>query len=417
MHDSISRRTFIRSTAAATLVGSAAMKSAGQSDQRLRIGLVGVGRRGHELLRLFRSIEQAKIVAICDDYRPHLDNARQTVSRGYKPYQNFKGMMTNETLDAVVIATPPEHHHAMCTTAVKRGLGVFCETPMGLTIDEARDLVGQVETNKTIFQLGLQRRSNAVYEQAEAMVRTGLLGDITAVKCQWHLNNDERRPVPVSKGHPDFARLDRKLNWQFYRSATPGLVAEYGSHQLDAVNRLLGVAPTRVIGMGGVDYWQDGRETYDNVFCTYEYHVPGKSESRSRIVRATFSAIQTNAHEGVSELMMGTKGTLLLSPKMGLYYREHVGGASREVDGVSGATVRTPGSPWAHRGKSTEITSVADDTRASLVSFVDAVNAGDRDTVCDARIGLENTATTLIANEAIETGRPVEFPDDCRQGG
>ena len=190
-------------------------------------------------------------------------------------------------------------------------------------------------------------------------------------------------------------------------------MGELGSHQLDVVNRALGVPPSRVIAMGGVDYWRDGREVYDNVFCTYEYNAPNAGEGKPQTVHVAFSSIQTNAHEGMSELIMGTKGTLLLSQKLGLFYSEVVP-AALAVDGLSGATLAVPNSPWAHRGKPMEITSAADDTRAELLSFVQAVRASNRKTICDVRVGLENTATIIIANEAIRSGSVVTFPNDCR---
>jgi hypothetical protein len=100
---------------------------------------------------------------------------------------------------------------------------------------------------------------------------------------------------------------------------------------------------------------------------------------------------------------------------MGLFYTENQEvHAESTVDGRSGATALVPGNPWAHRGKAVQITSGSDDTRAALVSFVNAVRTGNRDTVCGVGAGLENTATAMIANEAIESEMPAVFPQDCR---
>lgn len=413
MSDSVSRRTFIGSTAAA-VAGATAFRSTAQTDARAHIGFVGLGTRGQQLLTLFQSIENAKVVALCDDYRPHLDVAQQRALPGFTPYNNFNLMLTNEALDAIVIATPPNQQHAMCAAAIDRGLAVYCETPMGLTIDEGLDLADRVRKSNAIFQVGLQRRTNAVYEQAEAMIQTGMLGEITAVKCQWHVNSDERREVPVSQENPNYAKLDRKLNWRLYRDLSQGLMTEFGVHQLDVVNRMLGTAPRRVMAMGGNDFWHDGRDAYDNVFCTYEYEV-GTSNGNSRVVRAAFSSVLTNAYEGMTELVMGTKGTFLLSPKLGLYYRE-LGDDSPWVqfDARSGATDVAAETPWAHRGKPVQIEAKGNDTRAALISFVESVASGSRKTACNTRTGLESMATALIANQAIESGTVVAFPADCR---
>ena len=210
----------------------------------------------------------------------------------------------------------------MARDAIEAGCAVFCEKTMCHSIDQARELAAIVDRRKAVFQVGLQRRANAIYRQAEAMVESGMLGEVSAIKCQWHRNNNWRRPVPVPRADPRWEALERRLNWRLYRDHSQGLMSELAAHQLDVANRLLGGPPRRVIGSGGIDHWRDGREVFDNVFCIYEYEV-GEGPAR-RTVRVTYSSIQDNAFEGASELVMGTKGTLLLTQSKGLFYREAV---------------------------------------------------------------------------------------------
>ena len=101
-----------------------------------------------------------------------------------------------------------------------------------------------------------------------------MIGQVTAIKAQWHRNNNWRRPIPRPKTDPQWAALDRRLNWRLYRDTSGGLMAELGSHQMDVVNWLLKTTPRRVVAAGGIDYWRDGREVFDNIFCTYEYELP-----------------------------------------------------------------------------------------------------------------------------------------------
>lgn len=329
-------------------------------------------------------------------------------------------MMDGTELDAVVVATPLRDHYAMCAAAVERGLAVYCENLMCFDLDEAKRLAQLVDAKDAIFQLGLQRRSNPIYENAAAFIETGLLGDITSIKCQWHENGRWRKPLPLGATRSEAEVLDRRVNWRLYRDTSQGLMAEYGSHQLDVANRLLKTAPRQVMAMGGIDTWRDGREVNDNVYCVYEYEVADAAEPRT--VRVTYSSIQSNAYEGVSELVMGTKGTLLLTEKKGLLFQEgaaQVGSgpsASRDVvvDGLSGATTLDPNDPWTRRGRPMEIDSSIDDTYAHLQSFAGDVRAGNRATACTVRMGLENAATVLIANEAMARNTTVAFPEDCR---
>ena len=117
---------------------------------------------------------------------------------------------------------------------------------------------------------------------------------------------------------------------------------------------------------------------------------------------------------------MGTRGTLLLTDKKGLFYSEggpdDVGWAKQNVAGknasvvTSGKTLSLTNDPWAHRGKPVEIDADSDDTRDELISFLKNVREKDPKTICDVNEGLRSAATVLIANESVETGKPVLFP-------
>jgi predicted dehydrogenase len=407
------------------LIGSAAMAlgvvgAVEADDPLVRVAVVGTGGRGSDLIRALSTIDGAEIVAVCDDYPPHLERGRTYAGPKARGFGDFATMLREVAPAAIVIATPLDRHFAMSREAIEAGCAVFCEKTMCHSIDQARELTAIVARHKAVFQVGLQRRANAIYRQAEAMVESGMLGEVSAIKCQWHRNNNWRRPVPVPRGDPRWEALERRLNWRLYRDHSQGLMSELAAHQLDVANRLLGAPPRRVIGTGGIDRWRDGREVFDNVFCIYEYEV-GDGPHR-RTVRVTYSSIQDNAFEGASELVMGTKGTLLLTQAKGLFYREALaddpGWAAREgrVDRdasiiTSGKTLKISNDPWAHRGKPFEIDSDGDDTRAELVAFLDNARRHDPATIADAREGLVNAATVLIGNQAMQEKRCVPFPE------
>jgi predicted dehydrogenase len=403
------------------LIGSAAMAlaGAGPDDEPLRVAVVGTGARGCDLIRALSTIDGAEIVAVCDDYAPHLERGRSYAGPKARSYENLSKMLAEVTPSALVVATPLDRHFAMSREALEAGCAVFCEKTMCHSIEQAKELAGIVQVRKGIFQVGLQRRANAIYRQAEAMVESGMLGSISTIECRWHRNNNWRRPVPVPRGDAAWVSLERRLNWRLYRESSQGLMSELAAHQMDVANRLLGGPPKRVIGSGGIDHWRDGREVFDNVLCLYEYDVGDGPERRT--VRVTYSSIQNNAYEGASELILGTKGTLLLTQSKGLFYKEggvddpnwaaREGRVERDASIItSGKTLKLSNDPWAHRGKPFEIEATGDDTRAELVAFLDNFRRRDPATICDARDGLINAATVLIGNQAMEGGKPVEFP-------
>jgi predicted dehydrogenase len=413
------RRTFLMSAATSAATSAIAMDT-----PPVRIAVVGTGGRGSDLIRALSTIDSARIVAICDDYAPHLDKAAKYAGPDAKLFDQYATMLKEIRPQAVVIATPLHLHHDMVMEALASDAAVFCEKTMCRTVPEAKAVAAEVAKRGAVFQVGLQRRSNAIYRQAVAMVQAGMLGRISAIKCQWHRNNNWRRPVPVAKNDPQWRSLEKKLNWRLYREFSGGLMTELGSHQLDVANWILGTPPKRVFANGGIDYWTDGRDVLDNIFCVYEYVVTA-SEKPTRAerpgphtVRVTYSSIQNNAFEGASELIMGTQGTLLLTQKKGLFYKEGGPDVPWAVTGqpaddaaviTSGKTLKLDNDPWAHRGTPYEINAESDDTRDELADFVKAVAAGNAKTTADVQIALQDCATVLMANDAATRGGWVDY--------
>lgn len=424
------RRLFLQGASVALAATCSTATVRAQDAAPVTVGMIGTGGRGCDLIRSLTTIDGVRIVGVCDDYGPHLERGWQYAGPQARSFSDYRKLLEETKPQAVVIAVPLFLHFEIASAALDAGSAVFCEKTLAYDLEQARGLARRVEQKQSVFQLGLQRRANAIYQQAAAMVQTGLLGRITAVKMQWHRHNDWRRPVPVPRDHEDFARLEHKLNWRLYRQFSRGLLAELASHQLDVVQWMLGVPPSRVLATGGVDYWRDGRDVADNVFCIYEYEVtppaerpnaparPPGVDDRPYRVRASWSSLQNNAFEGASELIEGTKGTLLLSQNQGYLYREAAAEeiawsktADRNAAVVtSGKTLKLSSDPWTQRGRPIEINAAGDDTRDQLVSFIDHVRTGDPTTLCTVRDGLINTATVLMAHEAMEHGTPQEFP-------
>lgn len=423
-HSLPNRREFLVTTTGAVL--SAGLGTLRAGDAKISVAVIGTGGRGCDLLRKLSTIDGAQIAAICDDYPPHQVRGAKYAGAQAKVYADYRKMLSEIKPRAVVVAVPLHLHYEVCMEAIEAGCAVFCEKTMTYTVDEGRKLAARVKETGTVFQVGLQRRANPIYQQARAMIQTGMLGQITAVKCQWHRNNNWRRPVPVDRSHADWKTLERRLNWRLYRPYSQGLMAELGSHQMDVVNWMLDAFPRKVIASGGVDYWRDGREIADNVFCLYEYDLPAKGGPHTQdgeryTARVTYSSLCNNAYEGASELILGTRGTLYLTDRKGLFFMEkgadEVGWVAGDKGGANASVVTTgktlglANDPWAFRGKPVEIDNPGgDDTRAELVSFVDAVRQGETRTLCDADTGLRNAATVLIANEAMDRGHAVSFP-------
>ena len=130
------------------------------------------------------------------------------------------------------------------------------------------------------------------------MIARGDVGDVAAVQCQWNRNGSWRRPVPDPK-------WERQINWRMYREYSGELVAELSAHQMDFCNTVLGNDLQRIQGAGGIDYWDDGRETYDNVHVVCRYRSG---------VTATFTSLTSNAdnRQPESNVRTGARAAIMV---------------------------------------------------------------------------------------------------------
>jgi predicted dehydrogenase len=416
----ITRRSFLETAGAA--LSASAMRRA-EEETQVSVAVIGTGARGSDLIRALTTIEGIDLVGVCDDYPPHLDQGAKYAGPKTKTFADYRKLLDELKPQAVVIAVPLYSHYRIAADCVAAGCDLFLEKTMCYSISEARELARQVADSKQVFQIGLQRRANPIYKQAQAMVAAGMIGQVTSIKAQWHRNNSWRRPVPVPKNDTNWKALERRLNWRLYKAYSGGLMAELGSHQMDVVNWFLDAHPKRVFASGGIEYYRDGREVFDNISCLYEYEITPKNR-QPYTVRVSYTSICNNAYEGAAELIMGTKGSLYLTSAKGLLYQEKgadvvpwEGGKDKAAANANaavvtaGKTLKLSNDPWAHRGAPIEIDiEEGNDTRDQLVSFVDHIRRRDPTTIANATVGLTDCATILIANQSVETGGWIEFP-------
>ena len=199
-----------------------------------------------------------------------------------------------------------------------------------LNYDDIRRLCEKAKSADLVFQTGHQYHSSRLYRHIVELVRQRKVGELTAIECQWNRNGNWRRPVPDPK-------WERLINWRMYREYSGGLVAELCSHQIDFANWLLNSRPSKVSGFGGIDYWKDGRETYDNVHLITEYPSG---------VKARYTSLTTNSKDGYQIKILGTEGSIIINKNQAWLFAEALAEKGTAiVDGVSGATRGAWGPP------------------------------------------------------------------------
>jgi predicted dehydrogenase len=292
----------------------------------VRIGVIGTGSRGGGLISHINSIQGLEVAACCDVLPFRLEKGLAKVEGKAKPYSDYRALLDNPAIDAVLIATPMSEHAHIAIDALDAGKHVYCEKTMVKGYTAIQNVVKKASESKTIFQTGHQYHSSRLYTHVVDLIKNGKIGKIAAIECQWNRNGNWRRPVPS----PEY---ERAINWRMYQEFSGGLLAELSSHQLDFANWLLEAEPIKVMGDGGIDYWKDGRDIYDNVHMIYTY---------PNGVRATYTCLTSNSKDDYLIKVMGDKGTITIDYTKAWFYPEkkeeyrEVG----EVDGVSGATIK-----------------------------------------------------------------------------
>src|SRR5439155_13391927 len=153
------------------------------SGERVRLGFIGVGNRGDQLLDAFLVHRDADVVALCDVYEPYLQAAQKKVGGKARLHHDYRRLLDDKELDAIVIATPDHWHALQFVAACRAGKDVYVEKPLSLTIAEGRKMVSDAHETKRITQVGLRRRSAAFVREAAEKIRDGAIGKVTVAKC------------------------------------------------------------------------------------------------------------------------------------------------------------------------------------------------------------------------------------------
>ena len=371
MKKKINRRKFIKIGAAATaavpfgLAASGLMQQSASKSDTIRLGIIGTGDRGAWETYILKVTPGIDVVACCDIIPKHLEEGLKEAVPGAKAYTDYRKLLENKDIDAVLICTPQHLHYQMALDALSAGKDIICEKTMTRNTEQAMKLSQAVKSSDRIFQVGYQWQSHPLFQKVHELIKDGECGQITHIRCNYNRNGDWRRKV-------DDPSLERQLNWRMYREYSGGLMAELCSHHINIVNWMLDAVPEKIIGMGGIDYWKDGRETFDNVNTIFEY--PGG-------IKATFQAITSNAYENVAVVLMGSEGTIHISKQEGQeahFYSEpkkvKMELGDEDLDAITSATLKA----WA-RSEPIPITvenNTKDDletTRAMFLEFAEAV--------------------------------------------
>lgn len=414
----ISRRDFTRTAGAATALSYSRVLGA---NDRVRMGFIGLGNRGDQVHEAFLEFGDSQTVAICDLRDDYLDLAA-TKSRGEpKRYKDYRTLLDDKNVDAVIIATPDHWHALMFIDACNAGKDVYTEKPFSLTVHEGRKMVDTALKTNRVVQVGIQRRSSKMLQEAAEFVRSGGIGQVTVAKG-FHLQNEWPNGIGAwaDTAPPTEEQWDRWLgpapkvpynknrtfyNFRWFYNYSGGQVTNFGVHYVDMLRWCLGKeSPRAVTAMGGRYAVKDNREIPDTTEVLWEYDGP------TLMVFTQYNANNAPANPSGREMeLRGTKGTMYID----LNGWEVVPQKITEAN----LPARTPVDRTRERAYSASKQPVIEpksakgrvDNQAHARNFLDCVKARNVKTNCDALTGHLSTSAPLIGNIALRTKSYLEW--------
>lgn len=403
---------------------------------RIRIGMIGLGNRGSQLLERFLKEPDADIVALCDVYSPYCTRERERVdprilSAGKVPpmgerfvhpvdhYTDFRDLLDRNDIDAVVVATPDHWHAAQTIAAFRAGKDVFVEKPLTATIAEGRRMV-EVETETgRIGAVCLNRRGSSIYRSLAERVPAGLIGQVVSAYAA-HTSD----MFPDGIGHEDPCDPPEGFDWDlwlgprewrpfryniapyFFRwwSDFSSQMGNWGVHYLDVIRWLTGHrAPTAVTAIGGKFAVDDDRDIPDTVTTIFEFG------ERLQVEFQIHEACHGSLVRGGEIELRGTAGSLT-ADQDGYRVEPAPPGQFQSWDRLIKPEERSVEGEASHGDLG-----IREDSTAILVrDFLDCVKTRNRP-FATLEDGHRSTTCAHLANISLELGERIEWDADAER--
>jgi len=340
-NNSVSRRNFIKTTAAsataATAVGMFGVPASARAygaNERLRIGFIGPGGRGFgahvkSLIALRDAGANIDLTAVSDVYSVQQDKVADHIlkSTGVTPkkYENYEDMLADNSIDAVCIATPDHWHAKQTIDALKAGKHVYCEKPMTHTIDEALAVVDTWKASGKVMQVGTQSTSLPLWDKCREMIEAGKIGKVLQLTTEYNRNSNIgswrnykltkemtpktinwRRWLGVDYGLAPEMPFDRSvyIQWRCYWPFGSGIYTDLFVHRTTGMLKATGLRyPGRVAGAGGIFLEYDTRDVPDVATVVADFN-----EGCQLLISSTSCNLETP----IPQVIRGHFGSLVL---------------------------------------------------------------------------------------------------------
>ena len=399
--NTFNRRHFIGYTTAAAITAWTA-KSYGRivgANNRLSVGMIGAGGMGtahHQAIAALTKSNNLNPVAVADCWTKRAAQGARMISAPHH-HQDYRKLLDHKEIDYVTIAVPEHMHCAITLDALDAGKHVYCEKPMTHKIEEGLKVMAKQQETKLQVQIGVQSMSDDSYASARRAIDDGVLGQVVQAQIEYVRRYNEQGPWRV----PD---LDEKmpqpkdLNWDWWLGDAPecpwnphhyfewrnysaysgGIATDLFIHRITRIMKACNLLyPTRVVGMGGIWQWDDGRDLPDNFEMICEY-----PRGMTVYVLGTMSN-----RVGISHLIRGYRATMEFTDQ---------GWVARDKDGKILEQHTKTG---------------AEDINLHHTNLHNAIRNGEA-LNCPVELGMAGVAAVCMANESWRSGRMMGWDAD-----
>jgi predicted dehydrogenase len=398
------------------------------ASDRVRFGMVGVGMQGSGLLSTAIALPGVQCAAACDLYDGRHVRAREIAGANLKTTRRYQELLADKDIDCIVAAVPDHWHRKIVVDAVSAGKDIYCEKPMSHSVADGVAMVAAAKKSGRTVQIGSQRTSSVLCAKARELVAKGVLGDLQLVEGSLGRNNPNGAwvyppPPDVSPATLDWDTwqgdvpkrpFDPKIfaRWRCWKEYGTGVAGDLMVHLISGMLYTWGIneAPTRVVAMGGIRRFKDGRNMPDVHMSLFEYgDVP--VYIRLNLGSETPEVLRFLGSKGILEL---TETSLTFTGQAGVdtapsYYASSFPQAMRNeyVAKWHAENDPRPGEELLHDAVSYRGDSY-DDTRPHLWKFFQAVKTR-QPVVQDAVFGHHAAIACHMANESHFQRRAMLF--------
>lgn len=390
------------------------------ANDRIQVGFIGYGLIGAQHVRDFKIQSDADLAAVCDVYQPRLEQGLAACGPRARGYKDFRKLLDDKNIQAVVISTPDHWHALMCVMACATGKDVYVEKPMTLFVVEGRWMVKAARRFQRVVQVGTQQRSGKHYRNALGLLRGGTVGKVHTVRMGAFRNvmpgfgapadSDPPRhldyglwlgPAPLRRYNKNRSLYHFRWFWDY----SGGQMTNLGAHELDVVHWAMNVeGPAAVASSGGRFALEDNGETPDTQDALFEY--PGFT--------ALWSHREAGQGRGAGEGLefFGTKGSMTLSREGFEIFPDKKTAPENQIPQFSG---HPAGGPEPRPEVKSQAWTEARKERASnpllashVRNFLDCIKSRERP-LADVEDGHRVATACHLANIALRLGRKVRW--------